>query len=105
MEGALLIALNTALALPKNEREQPINVAHIKLLLIIYYNPDIKTDELLPYFSNEKPTLISRINFLARKKLIIKLPKFNAGGNTNPNYYRATSLGSELVRLFCYEVV
>lgn len=100
MDESLLMALNMALALPKNEREQPINVAHIKLLLVIYHHPDIKTDELLPFFANEKPTLISRLNFLYRKKLITKLPKFNAGGNANPNYYRATHLGAQLVKLF-----
>lgn len=82
----------------KSAREQPMNVAHLKLLLIIYQNSEIRTDSILPYFNNEKPTLISRINFLVRKELIVKLPKYNRGGNTNPNYYKTTKLGREIAK-------
>lgn len=69
--------IEQCLALPKARREQPMNVAHIKLLLVIDENTDIKTDSLLEFFANEKPTLISRINFLTKKGLILKLPLFN----------------------------
>ena len=89
--------IELCLSLPKVAREQPINVAHIKLLLIISKNEGIRTDDLLPFFNNEKPTLISRINFLCKKQLIVKLPKFNKGGNTNPNYYKMTDKGKRLI--------
>ncbi len=88
--------IDRCLALPKERREQPMNIAHLKLLLIINNHPDIKTDSLLTYFDNEKPTLIARINFLSRKNLIHKLPRFNRGGNTHPNYYRVTRQGRKL---------
>ncbi len=89
--------IERCLALPRMSREQPMNIAHLKLLLLIAENPDIKTDSLLEFFPNEKPTLISRINFLSNKGLIEKLPLFNRGGNTHPNYYRATPLGYDIV--------
>lgn len=85
--------IEICLALPKKSREQPINVAHLKLLLAIAATEGIKTDELLPLFENEKPTLISRLNFLVDKGLINKLPKFNRGGNKNPNYFTTTRKG------------
>lgn len=88
--------IEQCLALPKATREQPINVAHLKLLTLIAQHPEIRTDDLLPYFHNEKPTLISRINTLASKGLINKLPKFNAGGNTHPNYYTCTPSGQTI---------
>lgn len=90
--------IEMCLQLPRVSREQPINVAHIKLLLIIFNNEGIRTDDILPFFYNEKPTLISRINFLCKKGLILKLPKFNLGGNTNPNYYKTTNAGKQLVK-------
>jgi len=93
--------IELCLELPKNSREQPINVAHLKLLYLIAQRPDVKTDELLPFFDNEKPTLISRINTLASKKLIDKYPRFNRGGNSNPNYYRITALGKRIVEQLC----
>jgi hypothetical protein len=91
--------LDICLGLEKEDREKPINVAHIKLLFLISENEGIRTDDLLPYFPNEKPTLISRINFLIRKKLINQLPRFNRGGNGNPNYYTTTAKGKEITSL------
>jgi DNA-binding MarR family transcriptional regulator len=91
--------LDICLELEKGDREKPINVAHLKLLLLISENEEIRTDDLLAYFPNEKPTLISRINFLIRKGLINKLPLFNRGGNGNPNYYTTTTAGKEITSM------
>lgn len=90
--------IDLCLGLDRKSREQPINVAHLKLLIHIYDGKgSVETNELLPFFKNEKPTLISRLNTLLDKKLIIKLTGFNRGGNGNPNIYKVSELGEKIV--------
>jgi len=67
------------------------------LLIVIKENPEIKTDSLLDFFDKKKPNFKTRIDYLCRQNLIAKLPKFNRGGNKNPNYYIVTNDGANLV--------
>ena len=80
--------------LPKVKREAPINVGLLKVYSLVECSPEITTTELLEHFSGAKQTLKGRLRWLERKGLIDRYPKFNAGGNGNPDYFVAqTNIG------------
>lgn len=79
--------LDRWIALPINKRESPINVGQLKVHALVEREPNITTTELLLHFPGAKQTLKSRLKWLERKGLIERYPKFNAGGNGNPDFY------------------
>jgi hypothetical protein len=81
--------LDRWIELPKVKREAPINVGLLKVYALVEYSPEINTTELLEHFLGAKQTLKGRLRCLERKGLIDKYPKFNAGGNGNPDYFIA----------------
>lgn len=81
--------LDEWIELPIVKREAPINVGLLKVHALVEQSPNITTTELLEYFPEAKQTLKGRLKWLERKGLIEKYPKFNAGGNGNPDFYVA----------------
>ncbi|MGJ8530116.1 MAG: winged helix-turn-helix domain-containing protein [Maritalea sp.] len=83
--------LDEWMELPIVKRETPINVGLLKVYELIRQSPYITTTQLLEHVSDSKPTLKARLKWLGRKGLIEKLPKYNAGGNGNPDYYKLST--------------
>jgi hypothetical protein len=81
--------LDRWIELPILKRKAPINAGLLKVHALVEYSPKITTTELLEHFLGAKPTLKARLRWLERKGLIGKYPKFNAGGNGNPDYFIA----------------
>ena len=98
--NAVVVALENAIDLPIENREEPINVRQLIALQAICSEPNIDTTHLLQQTSETKPTLHSRLKYLQKKGLIKKYPEFNAGGSGSPNYYRSTNRGQTLIKLF-----
>jgi len=83
--------LDKWIALPKDSRESPANVGHMKAYAIIKKLEQASTSEILEMWPCNKQTLMTRLKWLERKRIIDKYPKSNLGGNGNPSYFTVTN--------------